>query len=85
MRPEILSVTSHPLGGLNVCGRFACGHVQTNVFPHAPARTLRRELVAWMFGPRGDERCTRCQRQATPARSRPIRRASLHLRQPPPG
>jgi hypothetical protein len=64
MRPSILSASHQRGRSLVVVGRFACGHTETNVFPHAPARTSRRELVAWMFGTRGDERCARCQRQA---------------------
>ena len=64
MRPSILSASHQRGRSLVVVGRFACGHTETNVFPHAPARTSRRELVAWMCGTRGDERCARCQRQA---------------------
>jgi hypothetical protein len=65
LRPEILSVTSHPLGGLSVRARFACGHEQTVVFPQAPRRTSRRELHEWTFDGRADALCSRCDREVS--------------------
>ena len=68
--PAIISVAPHRLGGLAVIARFACGHEQLNVFPHAPRRSSRQQIKGWLFGSRPqEETCSRCRREAAEARS----------------
>lgn len=64
MRPEIVLVRPHRLGGLDVWARYACGHKQENWFPQASRRTSKRTLHEWVFGYSGQEdKCPVCTRE----------------------
>lgn len=62
-KPRLLSVVYQAGRGLVVEARFRCGHVQTNVFPHARRDTPKREIKQWVFGWNGAEQCSRCERR----------------------